>query len=187
MCTNPPTLPHLAVFEDCEDDPLSTVRLIELNYERRLNDPLDDPSLGLVLAKTSRDSRHLAASVIIDARHFFEPFWMIESTHTGWAWSGQARELSSHIAALGSGKACKAGGCLICRLQAIAARRMPELSTTGIWNGKGDEHGCIFRYYGGTGSNIMTLQRTWLLSISDGLMERPKASILRSRYYLTFV
>ncbi|KAG8166778.1 hypothetical protein KVR01_002467 [Diaporthe batatas] len=107
-------------------------------------------ALGLGLAGVSRQLRHLAASFVVEASHFFQPFWPqppnARPTNTSeWVWEKlETLALTSSLLRRPHENAKEVNQLL--EATSMAVRRMPRLRTLEMWNGDDDRHACVFRY-----------------------------------------
>lgn len=129
-------------------------------------------SLGHRLARASRQLQHLSASFAIDAKDFFQPFWLqflptsTEPTQD-WMWSSlETLALTSLL--LSHPRQSHAEINYLLEAASLAVRRMPRLLTLELWNGNGNEHGCIFRYSYDSKSRTasLTWKGTWTINIT---------------------
>ncbi|KAJ0115706.1 hypothetical protein J7T55_010529 [Diaporthe amygdali] len=165
----PASLTELSIFEKPIDgfSPLSIIQ--GPGYAPRDN----ISSLGLSLAKASRQLEHLSASFAIDARHFLRPFWPQESTDNAeidafWTWNKlETLALTSQLLAFPKRSSEEEINCLL-EAASVAVRRMPKLLTLELWCGNGNEHGCLFRYTHDpiSRSASLTWQGTWTVDIT---------------------
>jgi hypothetical protein len=144
----PTTLRQLTIFEDCDKEFYPTIRWLTPEYTSRVN----SPALGLALARASRHLEHLSASFIIDAKDFLASFWPQISAPTsasdlldGYIWD-KLTSLALTSQLLAPENPFKRINDLL-QAAGIAARRMPRLRVMEIWNGKDNNHGCLFRYH----------------------------------------
>lgn len=106
--------------------------------------------LALDLARVSRQLRHLAASFVVDAKDFFQPFWPRPPTARPintdeWVWNElETLALTSKLLRRPNKNQKEVNRLL--EAVSVAVRRMPKLRTLEIWNGDDEQHGCIFRY-----------------------------------------
>lgn len=129
-------------------------------------------SRGHRLARASRQLQHLSASFSVDAKDFFQPFWP-QSLPTGteptqdWVWNSlETLALTSLL--LSHPTQPQAEINYLLEAASLAVRRMPRLLTLELWNGNGNEHGCLFRYsYDSTSRTAsLTWKGTWAINIT---------------------
>ncbi|KAF4974954.1 hypothetical protein FZEAL_8217 [Fusarium zealandicum] len=103
----------------------------------------------IALAKSLRlygkHLEHISVSFLIDAKHFFEPFWGADSDRTtkdlpDWVHL-KTLSLTSSILASDSPEDINELLCAAAR----AVRKMPSLQTLELWNGQAGQ-ACVFRY-----------------------------------------
>jgi hypothetical protein len=168
----PASVDELRLFEDGRDgfSPAHSM----LGFQVGPNSlRVDSLSLGLCMARASRQLQHLSASFVVDARHFFQPFWPQPSTARtantkGWVWSRlETMALTSQL--LFSPHESEEDINYLLEATSRAVRRMPKLHTLEIWNGNGDEHACLFRYSYDPGSRraSLTWKGTWAIDITQ--------------------
>lgn len=129
-------------------------------------------SFGYRLARASRQLQHLSASFAIDAKDFFQPFWpRVLPTNTkptqDWMWSSlETLALTSLLLFHPTQPHAEINYLL--EAASLAVRRMPRLLTLELWNGNGNEHGCIFRYSYESNSRTasLTWKGTWAINIT---------------------
>lgn len=166
----PTSVRELSLFETALDDfsPVSSLFGFALGSCRS-----DSPSLGLSLARTSRQLQHLSASFATDAKYFFQPFWPPASdsravTSEYWAWSRlETVALTSQLLRCPQQPEDEVNYLL--EAASMAVRRMPKLRTLEIWSGNGIDHACLFRYSYDPNSRraSLTWKGTWEIEITQ--------------------
>ncbi|POS72443.1 hypothetical protein DHEL01_v209158 [Diaporthe helianthi] len=123
-------------------------------------------SLGLDLARVSRQLKHLTASFVVDAKHFFQPFWPEPSTArpsstAKWVWDQlETLALTSELLRRPLENEKEVNHLL--EAISLAVRRMPRLLTLEIWNGDDHQDAFVFCYSYSTVSRraSLTIQGT---------------------------
>lgn len=162
----PTSLTELAICEEALDGFSPFWRL-------RISKQHPRPSLGLSLARASRQLQHFCASFAIDARYFFAPFWPGASSASTdiseeWSWSNlETLALTSKLLSAPT-QSEEDVNCLL-EAASLAVRRMPKLLTMELWSGNGKEHGCLFRYSYDSSSRTasLTWKGTWTIDITE--------------------
>lgn len=161
----PESLTELAILEEVDDG-------FSLLYRTRYSE-LFRPSLGLSMARASRQLQHFSTSFAIDARYFLQPFWPEASNVSTdisdeWSWS-KLETLALTTRLLASPKqSAEDVNCLL-EAASLAVRRMPKLLTMEIWCGDGMKHACFFRYsyHSDSRTASLTWKGTWTVDITE--------------------
>lgn len=164
--TLPASLTELAILEEVEDG-------FSLLYRTRYAEQVFRPSLGLSMARASRQLQHFSTSFAIDAKYFLQPFWPEASNVSTdisdeWSWSRlETLALTSKL--LASPKQSVEDVNYLLEATSLAVRRMPKLLTMEIWCGNGMEHACLFRYSYDSDSRTasLTWKGTWTVDITE--------------------
>jgi len=163
-------LKRLVVFENFNQQYTSDLQRF-IPAEHIARNP--HPAVGRMVALASLRLEHLAASFLVDARHFFaiEPFWKWPNL--------TSLVLTSKVLRLGEDPV-QIGAML--RAAAAAAMRMPRLETMEIWNGR-KGLAAVFRYQTLRNARqaTVTWRATWELAMEPLLIRAWKA-VLHHRY-----
>lgn len=134
---------------------------------------IEHPSLGLRLAKVSRQLQHLSLSFVIDAKDFFQPFWPQLSTNStevaqDWAWN-RLETLALTTKHLRHQTMPESDINYLLEAASLAVRRMPQLLILELWNGNDNEHACLFRYSYDSISRTasLTWKGTWAIDFTQ--------------------
>lgn len=131
------------------------------------------PAVGRIVALASLQLEHLAASFLVDARHFF-------AIEPSWEWSNLTTlVLTSKV--LRPGEDPVEIGAML-HAAAAAAMRMPRLETMEIWNGR-IGLAAVFRYQTLRNARqaTVTWRATWELTMEPSLI-RAWEAVVHHRY-----
>ncbi|KAI0893506.1 hypothetical protein F4806DRAFT_197214 [Annulohypoxylon nitens] len=167
----PRTLKSLVLFEN-QDLPEKDQRTYPIFTIARSRE--ECLRFGSALEKASRSLEHLSVSFVVDALDFFNPFRSAGPNSALWV-RHELQTISLTSTFLDPNPPGLTGGIQgldnLILLASFAAKSMPNLQVMEIWNGTGDEHGCIFRYcYEETAATI-TWHSTWDFKLADRVIQ----------------
>ncbi|ETS05678.1 hypothetical protein M419DRAFT_5995 [Trichoderma reesei RUT C-30] len=167
-------LKKLVIFENFNQQYAATMQRFMHGVDTNESYPIRDPSpvISRILAATSFELEHLAASFMVDARHFLdiEPFW---------EWPNlTSLALTSRLLSPGADS-----GEIVAMLEnaAAAAMNMPQLETMEIWNGR-KGLAALFQYQvcRNRRQARITWRGTWAFTIEPSLVKAWEALVHQS-------
>ena len=158
-------LKRLVVFENFNQQYPTTMQQFQFGEDLRECDDIrnPDPALSRIVALASLKLKHLAASFIVDARHFFE----IEPS---WEWPNLTSLVLTSKLLRPDESSIEIGAML--QSAAAAAIKMPQLQIMEIWNGR-KGLAALFKYetFRDTQQATIIWRGTWQLAIESSTIQ----------------
>lgn len=121
-------------------------------------------SFSLAVKEASKNLEQLSMSYFIEAEHFFR-----HGSSSSWQWDKLKNIiLTSNL--LDPDEAPQKVNDLL-EAAGTTARNMPKLGTMEIWHGRGNVHGCIFRFCTNDSSSTITWYSTFQIELEDRVID----------------